>query len=128
MLSLFSPVYHELQVYCDLGHKSDKQLFIYFHKLHAYLINSEENLEIYSNGLYKLGTFFSSWILACMGTIIAALKFNVHIVSYLFDMYFHKLWSFAKVSSHSFGASIKCCPCVSENYGFQKLIHFWGDL
>lgn len=78
MFSLFWPVYHELQVYCDLGHKSDKQLFIYFHKLHAYLINSEENLEIYSNGLYKLGTFFSSWILACMGTIIAALKFNVH--------------------------------------------------
>lgn len=55
---------------CDLGHKSDKQL--YFHKLPVYLINPEENLKIYSHGLYKLGVFFSSWILPCMGNTITA--------------------------------------------------------
>lgn len=62
MFSLFSLVYHELQFRCDLGHKSDKQLFIYFHTLPAYLITPEENSEIHSNGLYKLGILFSSWI------------------------------------------------------------------
>lgn len=60
MLSLFLPVYHELQFLCDLGHKHDKLLFIYFHKLPVYLINPEENLEIPPNGLYKLSTLFSS--------------------------------------------------------------------
>lgn len=62
MFSLFSPVYHELQFHCDLGHKSDKQLFIYVHPLPAYLIIPEENSEIHSNGLYKLGILFSSGI------------------------------------------------------------------
>lgn len=60
MFGLFSPVYHELQFHCDLGHKRDKLLFTYFHKLPAYLINPEENLEISPNGLYKLSTLFSS--------------------------------------------------------------------
>lgn len=49
----------------DLGHKSDKQLCL--HKLHVYLINPEENLKIYSDRLYKLGVFFSFWILTCLG-------------------------------------------------------------
>lgn len=57
---LFSPVYHELQFHCDLGHKHDQLLFIYFHKLPVYLINPEENLEISPYGFYKLGTLFSS--------------------------------------------------------------------
>ena len=78
MFSLFSPVYHELQFHCDLGHKSDKQLFIYFHKLPLYLINPEENLEMYSSGFYKLNVLFSSWILTCMGNTLSALEFNVH--------------------------------------------------
>lgn len=42
-------------------------LFIHFHKLPAYLINPKENLEIYSNGLYKLGILFSSWIFNMLG-------------------------------------------------------------
>jgi len=54
----------------DLGHKSDKQL--YCHKLHVYLINPEKNLKIYSNGLYKLGVIFSSWILTHVGDTITA--------------------------------------------------------
>lgn len=53
---------------CDLGHKSDKQLWL--HKLHVYLINPEENLKIYSKKLYQLGLFFSFQILTCMGNTI----------------------------------------------------------
>ena len=78
MFNLFSPGYHELQFYCDLSHKSDKQLFIQFYKLHVYLINPEENLEIHFDGLYKFSVFFSSWILTCIGNAITAFKFNVY--------------------------------------------------
>lgn len=53
---------------------------MYFYKLYVYLINFEENLEIYFNGLYKLGIFFSFWILVCMGIIIVVFKFNVYCI------------------------------------------------
>lgn len=96
---------------CDLGHKSDKQL--YFHKLHVYLINPEENLKIYSNGLYKLGVIFSSWILTCVGNTITAFMGYGHLQNWAATVF--EPW-------------IKCLLCISENYKFQKFLLFWSDL
>lgn len=62
MFSLFSLVYHELQFYYDLDHKNDKYLCIYFHKLHVYLINPEEKLEMHSSGVIQVGVSCSPLI------------------------------------------------------------------